>query len=975
MLVSKIGFGHPVVYAVARPSFMGKANSEGDTFESNVPRNKPAFIENNLTYHAQELMDDARKLAKQYKHNEITQQHVIRAGLEQVNRYIDDLNSDKITYKDNSKFSLPMSFEQEIIADIFKDKDKRNAVQPIIKQTMSDLDEILAAMPPQEATKKVGLSKQLANDIYSVYIQEESSLDDDDDAIIPGCDELVHEDMILNAALFSTNEKLNNEFSLPFINKLKDATYLDKKTERIHIPFYDNKAENIWKNLAIGTNILILNDNNTNPDLLVNSFVSVLDNKSFGRLNKNNTQIMIMNDTGEFDKDYICNKLREFKKDKNNNHVIVMHIMDEDNSIALGESSVKMLKETPDNVKFVMIADKDKYYSDSMSSKVKNYFADFGEVTMPVMNMLEAKKAFTEQPKLMEKVKKQFSKGAIDKCVEAANQLPGNYPGKALKVMGLVSAYYLDNNKISTGDVVNYVKEAKEIFKTNDSDGSVKTLLDTGVKLKDLVGISPTKKEAQSIINRIKDNSLGTKGYIIYSQDGSVGAGRRYTAKAIAGEAKIPYTEINAVDFGTKDVNLFDEGSSTPEGSMKKLFGMVKAQAETNPHKSAVLFIENFEYFSVGEEVSEYHEKAMSQLIREMNKAQEQGFNIAVIGSSGRPDLIGEAAKKSFKFNDLIEVDSPGYNKNARIEVLDYYVKKKGVKIAGETESDKQDVLKFVAQITDRFPLIEIMGLLDKSKSVAKERGHKTIDKTDFTEAYLQLTTGRPASTEMRDFEKKIVTSHECGHAINLVVLQKLMGKRGNPWHLGSVVNFITLDPRGVYGGAVYDGRGPNNEHTFETTFSEIVCCFGGTSCEKTFYGIDGSWGITSDMAMATNAATQATMMMGQGKHFGKKSVEGMMFLSEDDQRKIDTDVNVMLTNAQAASDLIAETYSGFINEFTDKYWNKVATGECIILGETFEKEFDAWLSKRSATELEDLKASDELILGLIKNCKNGNAV
>ena len=73
--------------------------------------------------------------------------------------------------------------------------------------------------------------------------------------------------------------------------------------------------------------------------------------------------------------------------------------------------------------------------------------------------------------------------------------------------------------------------------------------------------------------------------------------GRYVTAKAIAGEAKIPYMEINTMDFGTKDVDILGGGALSPEASMKKMFSIVRSQAEGAPNKSAVLFIENFEYF------------------------------------------------------------------------------------------------------------------------------------------------------------------------------------------------------------------------------------------------------------------------------------------------------------------------------------------------------------------------------------------
>ena len=176
-----------------------------------------------------------------------------------------------------------------------------------------------------------------------------------------------------------------------------------------------------------------------------------------------------------------------------------------------------------------------------------------------------------------------------------------------------------------------------------------------------------------------------------------------------------------------KDVDLFGGGNLSPEGSMKKLFGMVKAQAETNPKKSAILYIENFEYFSYGENLSEYHEKAMSQLIREMNKAQEQGMNIVVMGSMNNPEYIGDATSKSFKFIDQIEVESPGYNKEARNEIINYYIKKKGIKLAGDSE-EQQKIKSHINMLTERCSYIEILTLLDKAKNVAKERKHKNAD-------------------------------------------------------------------------------------------------------------------------------------------------------------------------------------------------------------------------------------------------------
>ena len=932
-------------------------------------KNKMAAMENNTSYYGEKLLSDSRALALKYNHQEITQLHILRAGLESIKNYIEQLDSGEIEYEEESSFSMYGPLEDALVETAFKEKSKRDKIKPIIEQEIKLLDKKLKEIPPSKTkVKKPVFSKDFQNDLYSLYI-----LDNGEDMDGDG---LVHDDMIFSAALFPNNDKIKKEIMIPFRMALKNEIQIDKTplSSRIHLSFYDDKAVNIWKNLAIGTNMAVLHDKEVRPDYLINSFLHVFDKSQngFGNLTKANTEIVNFNDNGELDIYYINAKLREFAKHWDKNYVMIMSIMDKDlESLAIDGNNAEIFMKAPQNVKFVMIADKDKYYQDCNKTDVKDFFVDFGEVSMPLMNMTQAKKMFKEQPELTAKIKKPFSKQAIEKSVEAANQLKGNYPEKAQRVMDLIAAYYVDKEKISLDDVQNYIKEAKEIFKPAENDSSIKIVFDTGIKLKDMVGSPTTKKEAKSIVERIKDKSIGTKGFVIYSQDGSVGAGRKYTAQAISGEAKIPYVEINAVDFGTKDVDLFGGGNLSPEASMKKLFSIVKAQAETNPYKSAVLFVENFEYFSYGEMVSEYHEKAMSQLIREMNKAQEQGLNILVMGSMNNPQYIGEATSKSFKFIDQIEVESPGSNEEARKEIIDYYIKKKGIKLSGD-DIQKAQTKEHINLLTEHSSYLEILTLLDKAKNVARERKHPLISKSDFTEAYLQLTCGRASSKQDPQYQKELVASHECGHALNSTIMEQIARSENKPWHLGNKVNFITLDPRSYFGGAVFTSEMENPEWSLEKVFSDIVCDFGGNSCEHKFYGQDGSWGITSDMEMATYTASMATALMGQGRHFGKKSMNGMWVISEQDKNNMNKDIDVMLTNAQLVSDAITEVYEDFNKEFVKKYSSKVGTGDCIVHRDEFLKMFNDWKAKQSDEKKKEFELLDKTILEVIAATKRG---
>ena len=956
-------------------SFAGKKNSKTqnqNTKQLNESKNKTkiAEIENNVSYHGQKLLNESRELAKKHNHSEITQVHVLYTGLNSIKDFMNKLDSGEIGYDDESSFSTHTIIEDDLGRNVIKEKDKRDKIKPVIEKEIQILNEVLEQMPKSQNAGKneIVFSKDFLNDIYSLYQQ-----DNEEDM---GGDGLVHDSTIFSAAFFPNNDQMKKNIVVPFRTAMKNEIQIDKRdlSSRVHLSFYDDKAVNIWKNLNVGTNMAILHDKETTPTYLINSFLKVFDNseKGFGNLNKNNTEIINFNDNGELDNYYIKQKIQQLGKNKDKNYVMIMSIMDKDiNSLAIDGSNVSTFANAPQNIKFVMVADKDKYYKESTDGDLEGFFSDFGEISMPLMNMNQAKKMFREQPKLTEKLKKPFSKQAIEKSVEVANQLKGNYPEKAQKVMDLIASYYIDKDRITLNDVQNYIKEAKEIFKPVENDSSIKIIFDTGIKLKNMVGSPTTKKEAKSIVDRIKDKSIGTKGFVIYSQDGSVGAGRKYTAQSIAGEANAPYVEINAVDFGTKDVDLFGGGNLSPEASMKKLFGMVKAQAETNPYRSAVLFIENFDYFSYGEFVSEYHEKAMSQLIREMNKAQEQGLNIIVMGSMNDPKNIGEATSKSFKFIDQIEVESPGYNKDARAEVIDYYIKKKGIKLAGDTES-KNETKNHVNILTERSSYIEILTLLDKAQNVARERKHKLIEKGDFTEAFLQLVCGRPSSAKEMECRKNIVASHECGHALNNVVMRDILSQTGKPWFQTNDVSFITLDARSTFGGAVFYNTQDSGEMSFENVFADIVSSFGGNSCEHHFFDQDGSWGITCDMESATHMATLAAGIMGQGKHFGKKSINGMAFVSEEDKNNLNKDIDVMLKNAQIVSDAITEVYADFNKEFTNKFAPKVNTGECIIQKEDFIKMFNDWKSQQSPEKQEEFLMLDKIVLQVIEATKRG---
>lgn len=911
------------------------------------------------TNSASNLVNDATKIAQENNNPEVTHYHIWKAELNQLDKYIDDLNNGTKHYIDAGGDSIEAFFESVTTNNLFNDEKNRNGLKKIIQEENTHLDDIIAHLPQNKNGKTPKLSDELVRDIWS-------GREDENDR--------VYDFNIFGGTLYSENEDVK-KFVNDFINKIYDLTMVDHTPieKRPKIQDYDAKAQNIWKNLSLGTNMFVTFDSKkVNSHLFITSIIK----------NKPENYDIIEFNTNIKER-YLFEKTKELSKDKNKNHAIIMlptnmivnsATQEDIETGRYGYSTTfqNWLKDLPPNVKIIMIDTKDNYFANIQNPIIQRMFENFGEMSIPVLSSEQFVKAFKEEPLLMKDVKLPFSKKAIEKTVESAGQLDGIYPDKALNLMKKISSYYIDKKEITEKDVVNYVKEAKELFRKNDDDSSINIIFDTGKRLKDIVGKDATKKEAAAIVKQIKSNHMGTKGTIIYSQDSSAGSGRRFIAKAIAGEAKVPYMEMNAMDFGTKEVDIFGGSLLTPEASIKKMFSLVNTQAESNCNKSAVLFIENFEYFSIGELISEYQQKAMAQLLREMDNAERKGLNILVVGSVSDPRLLGEAAMKSFKFVDSIEVSSPAYNDKERAEIIKDTIKENKIKIAGKTPEEREEIINSAAKTTIGFPFIYMKNIVKKAQSIALERGHKEIQKADFTEAYLQITTGRPSTNIVRPHEKQIVTSHECGHAVNIEVMNNLALDYGKPWHRSAKVNFITLDPRGNFGGAMYMKDAENNEKSFEKFFSDIVCSYGGHSCEKHFYGIDGSWGISGDLESATDTANLMIQLMGHGPKTGKQSFWNISQMSDNMKKTIEQDREVILRNALTASDLITEVYEDFNREFTQKYSHLVGTGDCLVDGDIFRQELQDWKSRQPQDKQQEIKLMENILLEIINKTKKG---
>ena len=177
----------------------------------------------------------------------------------------------------------------------------------------------------------------------------------------------------------------------------------------------------------------------------------------------------------------------------------------------------------------------------------------------------------------------------------------------------------------------------------------------------------------------------------------------------------------------------------------------------------------------------------------------------------------------------------------------------------------------------------------------------------------------------------------------------------------------------------MYPKNSENSEYSFEKIFSEIICDFGGYSSEKHFFNMEGSWGITQDMSMATNMAKLAVQKMGMGAKTGRVSIGSeygsSSFMSVNLKNRISYDIETILRNAENISNKIISAYSDFVEQFGQKYKSKVGTGECIITSEEFQQDLAAWREKQSLEKKKELLDLENEILQIIEKTKQGEIV
>ncbi len=375
---------------------------------------------------------------------------------------------------------------------------------------------------------------------------------------------------------------------------------------------------------------------------------------------------------------------------------------------------------------------------------------------------------------------------------------------------------------------------------------------DNRTTLKDVAGLQEEKEQMQEIITFLKDPERFTrvgaripKGILL---EGAPGTGKTLLARAIAGEAGVPFFSISGSDFVEMFVGV---GASR----VRDLF------AEAKQNAPCIIFIDEIDAVARrrGTGMGGGHderEQTLNQLLVEMD-----GFGtnegIIVMAATNRVDILDPAILRPGRFDRKIAVSRPDIG--GREEIL---------KVHADGKPLAEDVdLKQIAQTTAGFTGADLENLLNESAIRAAMHDRTYIDQSDIREAFVQVGIGtEKRSRVISEEEKRITAYHESGHAILFHVLP----------HVGPVYS-VSVIPTGA-GAAGYTMPLPEKDEMFLTKqrmLEDIMVSLGGRIAEELIFGSDDiTTGASSDIKKATAQARRMVTRYGMSESIGVISYE-----------------------------------------------------------------------------------------------------
>ncbi len=369
---------------------------------------------------------------------------------------------------------------------------------------------------------------------------------------------------------------------------------------------------------------------------------------------------------------------------------------------------------------------------------------------------------------------------------------------------------------------------------------------DTGVTFGDVAGVDEAKDELREIVDFLKDpegyGRLGgrmPKGVLLV---GPPGTGKTLLAKAVAGEAKVPFFSISGSEF----VEMF---VGVGAARVRDLFEQARQKAP------AIIFIDELDALGRARGMGPYagghdeKEQTLNQLLVEMDGFDSR-TGLVILAATNRPEILDAALLRAGRFDRQVLVDRP--DKKGRMAILQVHMKK--VKLAPDVDAEK------VAALTPGFTGADLANLVNEAALLATRRGADAVSMTDFNNGVLRIVAGLEKKNRLLNpREREIVAFHEMGHALVALALPGI-----DPVHKVSII------PRGI-GALGYTIQRPTEDRflmTREELENKMAVLLGGRAAELIVFN-HLSTGAADDLRRVTDIARSMVTRYGMSERLG----------------------------------------------------------------------------------------------------------
>ena len=371
----------------------------------------------------------------------------------------------------------------------------------------------------------------------------------------------------------------------------------------------------------------------------------------------------------------------------------------------------------------------------------------------------------------------------------------------------------------------------------------------TKIRFEDVAGLDEEKEELVEIVDFLKRPNryvkMGAKipkGVLLY---GKPGTGKTLIAKAIAGEADVPFISMSGSEF----IEMF---AGLGASRVRKLFEKARKLAP------CIVFIDEIDAIgsrrtsNSGAETE--NNQTLNQLLVEMDGFSSEE-TIIVLAATNRPEMLDKALLRPGRFDRQITIPTPDLN--GRLEILKIHSKEKRL-------SDDVN-LESIAEDTAGFTGAELANILNEAAIIATKRKHKDIENDDIEEAVKKVTVGlEKHSRVISDHDKKLTAYHEAGHA----VVSRYLPTQ-------TPVKEVSIIPRGVAGGYTMYKSNEDKYYISKTEMQEkLIALLGGRAGEKIALD-DISTGASNDIEVATQIARDMVTKYGMTDSLGPIDLKG----------------------------------------------------------------------------------------------------